>query len=50
MIDADVAAAMSLDDHRRAFAAGIAAVLAEFNTYLDGTAPIRSATGRAFSG
>jgi hypothetical protein len=25
---------MSLDDHRRAFAAGIAAVLAEFNAYL----------------
>jgi DNA-binding transcriptional ArsR family regulator len=34
-IGADVAAAMSLDDHRRAFAAGMAAVLAEFNAYLD---------------
>jgi DNA-binding transcriptional ArsR family regulator len=35
VIDADVAAAMSHDDHRRAFAAGMAAVLAEFNAYLD---------------
>lgn len=34
-IGADVAAAMSVDDHRRAFAAGMAAVLAEFNAYLD---------------
>ncbi|TWF80510.1 helix-turn-helix protein [Pseudonocardia hierapolitana] len=34
-IGADVAAAMSLDDHRRAFAVGMAAVLAEFNSYLD---------------
>lgn len=31
----EVAAAMSIDDHRRAFAAGMAAVLAEFNAYLD---------------
>jgi DNA-binding transcriptional ArsR family regulator len=35
VVDADVAASMSLDDHRRAFAAGMAAVLAEFNAYLD---------------
>jgi DNA-binding transcriptional ArsR family regulator len=35
VVDADMAAAMSLDDHRRAFAAGMAAVLAEFNAYLD---------------
>jgi DNA-binding transcriptional ArsR family regulator len=34
-IGEDVVAAMSLDDHRRAFAAGMAAVLAEFNAYLD---------------
>lgn len=34
-IGPDVAEAMSLDDHRRAFAAGMAAVLAEFNAYLD---------------
>jgi DNA-binding transcriptional ArsR family regulator len=33
-IGAEVAAAMTLDDHRRAFAAGMAAVLAEFNAYL----------------
>jgi DNA-binding transcriptional ArsR family regulator len=31
----DAAAAMSLDDHRRGFAAAMAALLAEFNTYLD---------------
>ncbi len=35
VVDADMAAAMSLDDHRRAFAAGMAAVLAEFNAYLN---------------
>jgi DNA-binding transcriptional ArsR family regulator len=35
VIDADTAAAMSLDDHRRAFATGMAALLAEFNAYLD---------------
>jgi DNA-binding transcriptional ArsR family regulator len=33
-IDADTAAAMSPDDHRRAFAAAMAVLLAEFNTYL----------------
>ncbi len=35
IIDRDTAAAMSLDDHRRAFAAAMATLLAEFNTYLD---------------
>ena len=35
VIGADVAAAMSLDDHRRGFAAAMAALLAEFNAYLD---------------
>jgi DNA-binding transcriptional ArsR family regulator len=35
VIDADAAAAMSLDDHRRAFTAAMAALLAEFNAYLD---------------
>jgi DNA-binding transcriptional ArsR family regulator len=35
LIDADVAASMSLDDHRRTFAAAMAALLAEFNAYLD---------------
>lgn len=34
-IDAGAAAAMSLDDHRRAFAAAMAVLIAEFNTYLD---------------
>ncbi|GAB2750350.1 helix-turn-helix domain-containing protein [Kitasatospora kifunensis] len=34
-IDADTAASMSLDDHRRGFAAAMAALLAEFGTYLD---------------
>jgi DNA-binding transcriptional ArsR family regulator len=46
-IGADVAAAMSLDDHRRAFAAGMAAVLAEFNAYLDrpGADPVADQVG-----
>ena len=35
MIDADAAASMSLDDHRHGFAAAMAALLAEFNAYLD---------------
>ena len=35
VIDADTAASMTLDDHRRGFAAAMAALLAEFNTYLD---------------
>ena len=46
-IGADVAAAMSLDDHRHAFAAGMAAVLAEFNAYLDrpGADPVADQVG-----
>jgi DNA-binding transcriptional ArsR family regulator len=35
VIDADAAASMSLDDHRRGFTAAMAALLAEFNAYLD---------------
>ncbi|WP_406495198.1 helix-turn-helix domain-containing protein [Streptomyces sp. NBC_00846] len=35
VIDADTAASVSLDDHRRAFAVAMAALLAEFNAYLD---------------
>ncbi len=35
VIDADAAASMSLDDHRRGFAAAMGALLAEFNAYLD---------------
>ncbi|MFI6322051.1 helix-turn-helix domain-containing protein [Nonomuraea sp. NPDC050556] len=34
-IDADAAASMTKDDHRRGFAAAMAVLLAEFNTYLD---------------
>ncbi|WP_066939994.1 hypothetical protein [Microtetraspora fusca] len=34
-IDADAAASMSLDDHRRGFTAAMAAVHAEFSAYLD---------------
>jgi len=34
LIDRETAASMSLDDHRRAFAAAMAALLAEFNSYL----------------
>ncbi|MGH8879259.1 MAG: helix-turn-helix domain-containing protein, partial [Stackebrandtia sp.] len=35
LIDTDAAASMSLDDHRHGFAAAMAALLAEFNAYLD---------------
>ena len=35
VIDANAAAAMSQEDHRRGFTAAMAALLAEFNTYLD---------------
>ncbi|MGA4989364.1 helix-turn-helix domain-containing protein [Nonomuraea bangladeshensis] len=40
-IDADAAAAMSLDDHRRGFAASMAVLIAEFDAYLsrDGADP-----------
>jgi predicted DNA-binding transcriptional regulator YafY len=34
-IDAGAAAAMSLDEHRRGFAAAMAVLIAEFNAYLD---------------
>jgi hypothetical protein len=35
VIDAGAAAAMTLDDHRRGFAAAMAVLIAEFNAYLD---------------
>jgi DNA-binding transcriptional ArsR family regulator len=35
VIDADAAASMSLDDHRSGFAAAMAALHAEFSSYLD---------------
>ncbi|MGA5757795.1 helix-turn-helix domain-containing protein [Nonomuraea bangladeshensis] len=40
-IDADAAAGMSLDDHRRGFAASMAVLIAEFDAYLsrDGADP-----------
>ncbi|MGA8112187.1 MAG: helix-turn-helix domain-containing protein [Actinocatenispora sp.] len=42
VIDADAAAAMSLDEHRRGFGAAMAALLAEFQAYLgrDGADPV----------
>lgn len=36
VIDADTAASATTDEHRRIFAAAMAVLLAEFNTYLDG--------------
>jgi DNA-binding transcriptional ArsR family regulator len=35
VIDADAAAAMTLEDHRRGFAAAMAVLIAEFNAYID---------------
>lgn len=35
VIDEDAAAAMSLEDHRRGFAAAMAVLIAEFDAYLD---------------
>jgi hypothetical protein len=35
VIDADTMESLSLDDHRRGFAAAMAALLAEFNAYVD---------------
>ena len=35
IVDADTAAAMSNDDHRRGFGASLATLLAEFGSYLD---------------
>ncbi|GLW11263.1 transcriptional regulator [Microtetraspora sp. NBRC 13810] len=47
VIDADSAASMTLDDHQRGFAAAMAALLAEFNTYLerDGADPTADSVG-----
>jgi DNA-binding transcriptional ArsR family regulator len=47
LIDSEAAAGMSLDDHRRGFAAAMAALLAEFNAYLDrdGAAPAKDGVG-----
>ncbi|MGW7002271.1 helix-turn-helix domain-containing protein [Streptomyces sp. NPDC054933] len=45
VIDANAAATMSLDDHRRGFAAAMAVLIAEFNAYLDrpGADPVADA-------
>jgi DNA-binding transcriptional ArsR family regulator len=47
VIGTDTAATMSVDDHRRGFAAAMAALLAEFNTYLDtdGADPVADDVG-----
>ncbi|MFD6070453.1 MULTISPECIES: helix-turn-helix domain-containing protein [Amycolatopsis] len=46
-IDSDTAASLSLDDHRRGFAAAVATLLAEFNAYLDqeGAGPVADSVG-----
>ena len=36
IVDAEAARSMTADDHRRAFTAAMAALIADFNTYLDG--------------
>jgi len=48
VIDAEMAAAMTLEDHRRGFAAAMAVLIAEFNAYLDsdGADPAADAGGR----
>lgn len=47
VIDDDAAATMSLDDHRKGFAGAVAALLAEFNAYLDrdGADPVADHVG-----
>ncbi len=46
-IGPDAAATMTLDDHRRGFTATMAALLAEFNAYLDrpGADPVADSVG-----
>lgn len=46
-IDLDEAKSMSLEDHRQGFAAAMAAILAEFNAYLDrdGADPVADGIG-----
>ncbi len=46
-IDAEAGGAMSLEDHRQGFAAAMAAMLAEFNAYLDrpGADPVADSIG-----
>lgn len=46
-IDGEAAAAMTLEDHRQAFAAAVAALVAEFSAYLDrpGASPTADSVG-----
>ncbi|MGW8552480.1 helix-turn-helix domain-containing protein [Streptomyces tubercidicus] len=46
-VEPEAGASMSLDDHRRGFASAMAALLAEFNTYLDrpGADPFADSVG-----
>lgn len=46
-IDGDATASMSLEDHRRGFAAAMAVLIAEFNAYLDrdGADPVADSVG-----
>ncbi len=46
VIDADAAAAMTLEDHRRGFAAAMAVLIAEFNAYLDRDGADRGASSQ----
>ncbi|MEV6871555.1 hypothetical protein [Amycolatopsis sp. NPDC051128] len=48
MIDADAAAAMTLEDHRRGFAVAMAVLIAEFNAYLDRDAADPTADGVSY--
>ena len=54
VIDPDAAASMTSEEHRHGFAAAMAALVAEFNTYLDQGTPTRrrtrSDTGRSHCG
>lgn len=48
VIDADGAAAMTLEDHRRGFAAAMAVLIAEFNAYLDRDGADPAADGASY--
>ncbi len=48
VIDADAAAAMTLEDHRRGFAVAMAVLIAEFNAYLDRDAADPTADGVSY--
>jgi DNA-binding transcriptional ArsR family regulator len=48
VIDADTAAAMTLEDHRRGFAVAMAVLISEFNAYLDGDAADPTSDGVSY--